>query len=228
MVWPANRNLGISRSVCCARDRVHIEIHNVSASGLHHLGGWTPCVLRFEICGSRQQLPCWPWRYRAPRAWQRSRPRTQRPAPGIASIQPANGAVVGVAHPVIVTFTGPVRDRAAAERSIKITDAQPHQRAVPVGRQQRRAMDPGRVLACPQPRRRCGARLVNRLRHRRPGGRHCEYLPAHFHRQRQRRSAAHDAGVDGQTQPADADGQLTPRCPRSALSSWTREPSASR
>jgi lipoprotein-anchoring transpeptidase ErfK/SrfK len=40
---------------------------------------------------------------------------------GIASIQPANGALVGVAHPVIVTFTGPVRDRAAAERSIKIS-----------------------------------------------------------------------------------------------------------
>jgi lipoprotein-anchoring transpeptidase ErfK/SrfK len=41
--------------------------------------------------------------------------------PGVASIQPANGAVVGVAHPVIVTFTGPVSDRAAAEREIKIT-----------------------------------------------------------------------------------------------------------
>ena len=40
---------------------------------------------------------------------------------GIASIQPANGAVVGVAHPVIVTFTGPVNDRTAAEQAIKIT-----------------------------------------------------------------------------------------------------------
>jgi lipoprotein-anchoring transpeptidase ErfK/SrfK len=39
----------------------------------------------------------------------------------LASIQPANGAVVGVAHPVIVTFTGPVRNRAAAERTIKIS-----------------------------------------------------------------------------------------------------------
>jgi lipoprotein-anchoring transpeptidase ErfK/SrfK len=39
----------------------------------------------------------------------------------LASIQPANGAVVGVAHPVIVTFTGPVRNRAAAERAIKIS-----------------------------------------------------------------------------------------------------------
>jgi lipoprotein-anchoring transpeptidase ErfK/SrfK len=43
------------------------------------------------------------------------------PAGGVASIQPAGGAVVGVAHPVIVTFSGPVTDRAAAERSIKIT-----------------------------------------------------------------------------------------------------------
>jgi lipoprotein-anchoring transpeptidase ErfK/SrfK len=40
---------------------------------------------------------------------------------GVAAIQPANGAVVGVAHPVIVTFTGPIRDRVAAERSIRIT-----------------------------------------------------------------------------------------------------------
>lgn len=41
-------------------------------------------------------------------------------APGIASIQPANGAVVGVAHPIIVTFTAPVTNRAAVERTIKI------------------------------------------------------------------------------------------------------------
>ncbi|MBV8862603.1 MAG: L,D-transpeptidase [Mycobacterium sp.] len=40
---------------------------------------------------------------------------------GVASIQPANGQVVGVAHPVIVTFIKPVNDRAAAERAIKIT-----------------------------------------------------------------------------------------------------------
>jgi lipoprotein-anchoring transpeptidase ErfK/SrfK len=41
-------------------------------------------------------------------------------ADGVASIQPANGAVVGVAHPVIVTFTRPVTDRVAAERAIEI------------------------------------------------------------------------------------------------------------
>ena len=41
-------------------------------------------------------------------------------AAGVASIQPANGAVVGVAHPVIVTFTAPVTNRPAAERAIKI------------------------------------------------------------------------------------------------------------
>lgn len=40
---------------------------------------------------------------------------------GVASIQPASGDVVGVAHPVVVTFTGPVADRAAAERTIKVT-----------------------------------------------------------------------------------------------------------
>jgi len=43
------------------------------------------------------------------------------PVPGVASVLPANGAVVGVAHPVIVTFTAPVTDRAAAERSIHVT-----------------------------------------------------------------------------------------------------------
>lgn len=42
-------------------------------------------------------------------------------APEVASILPANGAVVGVAHPVVVTFTGPVADRAAVERSIRVT-----------------------------------------------------------------------------------------------------------
>ena len=45
-----------------------------------------------------------------------------QPVPDVTSIQPPNGAIVGVAHPVIVTFTGPVRDRAAAERTIKITE----------------------------------------------------------------------------------------------------------
>ena len=44
-----------------------------------------------------------------------------QPTPGVASILPANGAVVGVAHPVVVTFTAPVSDRAAVERSIHVT-----------------------------------------------------------------------------------------------------------
>ncbi len=38
----------------------------------------------------------------------------------VASVQPTNGQVVGVAHPIIVTFTKPVADRAAAERSISV------------------------------------------------------------------------------------------------------------
>jgi lipoprotein-anchoring transpeptidase ErfK/SrfK len=44
-----------------------------------------------------------------------------QPVPGVASVLPANGAVVGVAHPVVVTFTAPVTDRAAAERTIHVT-----------------------------------------------------------------------------------------------------------
>ena len=43
------------------------------------------------------------------------------PAPRVASILPADGAVVGVAHPVVVAFTAPVSDRAAAERSIHVS-----------------------------------------------------------------------------------------------------------
>lgn len=39
----------------------------------------------------------------------------------IASVQPTNGQVVGVAHPIIVTFTKPVLDRAAAQRTITVT-----------------------------------------------------------------------------------------------------------
>lgn len=39
----------------------------------------------------------------------------------LAAIEPADGSVVGVGYPVIVTFAGPVGDRAAAERGIHIT-----------------------------------------------------------------------------------------------------------
>jgi lipoprotein-anchoring transpeptidase ErfK/SrfK len=38
----------------------------------------------------------------------------------IASVQPARGQTVGVAHPVVVTFAGPVVDRRTAERTIDV------------------------------------------------------------------------------------------------------------
>jgi lipoprotein-anchoring transpeptidase ErfK/SrfK len=41
----------------------------------------------------------------------------------IASVLPTRGQVVGVAHPVVVTFTAPVADRRAAERAIDIKSA---------------------------------------------------------------------------------------------------------
>ncbi len=41
--------------------------------------------------------------------------------PAIASLLPARGAVVGVAHPVVVTFRAPVTDRRAAERALDLT-----------------------------------------------------------------------------------------------------------
>jgi lipoprotein-anchoring transpeptidase ErfK/SrfK len=41
--------------------------------------------------------------------------------PAVASVQPVNGQKVGVAHPIVVTFDKPVRDRAAAEGGIAVT-----------------------------------------------------------------------------------------------------------
>jgi len=41
----------------------------------------------------------------------------------VASVLPARGEVVGVAHPVVVTFTSPVTDRLAAERSVDVTSS---------------------------------------------------------------------------------------------------------
>ncbi|MCV7300078.1 L,D-transpeptidase [Mycobacterium barrassiae] len=40
--------------------------------------------------------------------------------PAVASVLPVPGSVVGVAHPVVVTFRAPVTDRRAAERAIGI------------------------------------------------------------------------------------------------------------
>jgi lipoprotein-anchoring transpeptidase ErfK/SrfK len=39
----------------------------------------------------------------------------------VASVRPINGQTVGVAHPIIVTFSRNVLDRAAAERSVVVT-----------------------------------------------------------------------------------------------------------
>ncbi len=44
----------------------------------------------------------------------------QSPGFDIASIQPTRGEVVGVAHPVVVTFNAPVANRGAAERAIAV------------------------------------------------------------------------------------------------------------
>jgi lipoprotein-anchoring transpeptidase ErfK/SrfK len=41
----------------------------------------------------------------------------------IASVLPTRGAVVGVAHPVVVTFRAPVADRHAAERAVAVKSA---------------------------------------------------------------------------------------------------------
>ncbi len=41
--------------------------------------------------------------------------------PAITSVLPTQGAVVGVAHPVVVTFRSPVADRRAVDRALDIT-----------------------------------------------------------------------------------------------------------
>jgi lipoprotein-anchoring transpeptidase ErfK/SrfK len=43
--------------------------------------------------------------------------------PGVASVLPARDAVVGVAHPVVVTFRAPVTNRHAAEHAIDVKSA---------------------------------------------------------------------------------------------------------
>jgi lipoprotein-anchoring transpeptidase ErfK/SrfK len=45
--------------------------------------------------------------------------------PAIASVLPTRGEVVGVAHPVVVTFGAPVADKRAAERAIDIKAVPP-------------------------------------------------------------------------------------------------------
>ncbi|ORV09203.1 L,D-transpeptidase [Mycobacterium celatum] len=41
----------------------------------------------------------------------------------VASVLPTRGAIVGVAHPIVVTFTAPVADRPAAERANAVKSA---------------------------------------------------------------------------------------------------------
>lgn len=46
---------------------------------------------------------------------------TQPISSAVTSILPTRGDVVGVAHPVVVTFSGPIMNRAAAERAIALS-----------------------------------------------------------------------------------------------------------
>lgn len=55
-------------------------------------------------------------------------PSTAAALPGgshIASVLPSHGEVVGVAHPVVVTFDRPVANRRAAERALRVTSTPP-------------------------------------------------------------------------------------------------------
>jgi lipoprotein-anchoring transpeptidase ErfK/SrfK len=53
--------------------------------------------------------------------WYKPEATAHRPyEPAIASVLPTQGQVVGVAHPVVVTFSEPIADKRAAERAIDI------------------------------------------------------------------------------------------------------------
>ena len=118
-------------------------------------------------------------------------------AANVAFIQPASGAVVGVGHPVVVTFTGPVADRAAAERTIKITSP-----SHPTGRFN--WVDDNVVQWIPDKYWPAHTKvtvqvhaLTTGFETGRRSGRRCQHFGAHIHRQRQRPGAAGDASVDG-------------------------------
>ena len=49
----------------------------------------------------------------------------------VLAVRPFNGQTVGVAHPIIVTFARPVRDRSAAERGITVLAPSPGPGAAP-------------------------------------------------------------------------------------------------
>ncbi|MEI6254822.1 MAG: L,D-transpeptidase [Mycobacteriaceae bacterium] len=56
-------------------------------------------------------------------SWAAANRANQSFGSGIASVLPASGAVVGVAHPVVVMFKAPVADRLGAERALDLTSA---------------------------------------------------------------------------------------------------------
>ena len=107
--------------------------------------------------------------------------------PAIASVLPAQGEVVGVAHPVVVTFNAPVADRHAAERAIDI-------KSVPAMTGKFEWLDndvvqwapdrfwPAHTTDCA-----VGGRPVNKLRDRSRRRRRRQYLGSHVHRHHRRR-----------------------------------------
>ncbi len=103
------------------------------------------------------------------------------PAGAVASILPANGAVVGVAHPVIVTFTGPVTNRSAAERAIKVTAPNHMTGAFDWPEPNVVEWKPDGYWPAHSHVGVAGARIVDRFRDRRRSGRHGKHFRAHLH-----------------------------------------------
>ena len=105
----------------------------------------------------------------------------------IASVLPARGEVVGVAHPVVVTFSAPVANRRAAERAIEVKSAPAMTGKFEWLRQRRRAVGSRPILAGAQHGGAFGGRPVHELCNGSRRRRCCQYLGSHVHREHRRR-----------------------------------------
>ena len=115
----------------------------------------------------------------------------------MADVQPAGGATVGVGHPVIVTYTAPVSDRAAAERSIRIVS--PAQTAGRYEWLDNRTVQfvPNKFWPAHSEVKLFAGGMPLSFDVGAVGGRRRGHLRAHLHRQHRRRGGPGDARVDG-------------------------------
>lgn len=122
----------------------------------------------------------------------------------VASVRPYNGQTVGVAHPIVVTFTAPVSDRAAAERSIQVTAPAPMSGKYEWRTDSTVAFVPDHFWPAHSQITMMAGRAAQ-LRHRIHRARGRQRLQPHLHRQHRRRDHAADARVLRQAEIRDPD-----------------------